>query len=60
MEKVKHHFNLAGILNTMIVSEWLDAQVKTKNRRMTHNPIKHIIEKWSGRYVSQSDVEVAA
>jgi len=40
--------------------EWLDAQVKTKNRRMTHNPIKHIIEKWSGRYVSTSDVEVAA
>ena len=40
--------------------EWLDAQVKTKNRRMTHNPIKHIIEKWGGRYVSTSDVEVAA
>jgi hypothetical protein len=40
--------------------EWLDAQVKTKNRRMTYKPIKHIIEKWSGRYVSTSDVEVAA
>ncbi len=40
--------------------EWLDAQVKTKTQRKTFNPIKHIIEKWSGRYVSQSDVEVAA
>jgi hypothetical protein len=40
--------------------EWLDAQIKTKTRRMTHKPIKHIIEKWSGRYVSTSDVEVAA
>ena len=40
--------------------EWLDAQVKIKSRRVNHNPLKHIIEKWSGRYVSQSDVEVAA
>lgn len=40
--------------------EWLDAQAKTKSRRMTYNALKHIIEKWSGRYVSQSDVEVAA
>ena len=40
--------------------EWLDAQQKTKNIRNTHNPLKHIIEKWSGRYVSTSDVVVAA
>ena len=40
--------------------EWLDAQVKTKTIRNTYNPLKHIIQKWSGRYVSQTDVEVAA
>lgn len=40
--------------------EWLDAQKKTKSSTKQTNPLKHIIEKWSGRYVSQSDVEVAA
>lgn len=40
--------------------EWLDAQVKTKRSRKNNIPLKHIIESWSGRYVSQSDVEVAA
>lgn len=39
--------------------EWLDAQRKTKTLRKTYDPLKHIIEKWSGRYVSTSDVEVA-
>ena len=44
-----------------IAYEWLDAQHKTKqpNRRSTR-PLKHMIERWSGRYVSMSDVEVAA
>lgn len=40
--------------------EWLDAQKKTKNARKSFRPLKHLIEKWAGRYVSQSDVEVAA
>lgn len=44
-----------------IAYEWLDAQATTKtaNRRNTL-ALKHIIENWAGRYVSQSDVEVAA
>jgi hypothetical protein len=40
--------------------EWLDAQVKTKGRTTKTRPIKHIIEKWAGRYVSTTDVVVAA
>ena len=40
--------------------EWLDAQTKTQTETKTTNPLKHIIEKWAGRYVSTSDVEVAA
>lgn len=41
--------------------EWLDAQTKTRNANTrSTRPIKHIIENWAGRYVSQSDVEVAA
>lgn len=40
--------------------EWLDAQKRTTQVVNSHNPLKHIIESWSGRYVSQSDVEVAA
>lgn len=43
-----------------IAYEWLDAQTKTKGVTRTSYPLKHIIEKWAGRYVSQSDVEVAA
>jgi len=43
-----------------IAYEWLDAQVKTKSPRKVFNPLKHIIEKWGGRYVSQTDVEAAA
>lgn len=44
-----------------IAYEWLDAQLKTKrpNRRSTR-PLKHMIERWAGRHVSMSDVEVAA
>jgi hypothetical protein len=43
-----------------IAYEWLDAQVTTKGITRVARPLKHIIEKWGGRYVSQSDVEVAA
>jgi hypothetical protein len=43
-----------------IAYEWLDAQVKLKRPRMKARALKHIIENWAGRYVSQSDVEVAA
>lgn len=41
--------------------EWLDAQVKTAapNKRKMR-PLKHIIERWAGRYVSTTDVDVAA
>lgn len=40
--------------------EWLDAQRKTKRPTTKTYPIKHIIETWAGRYVSRTDVEVAA
>lgn len=40
--------------------EWLDAQATRKTPSGKRRPLKHIIEKWAGRYVSQSDVEVAA
>jgi hypothetical protein len=43
-----------------IAYEWLDAQVKTKSPRDVANPLKHLIENWAGRYVSASDVAVAA
>lgn len=43
-----------------IAYEWLDAQVKTKGKTKAARPLKHIIESWANRYVSQSDVEVAA
>jgi hypothetical protein len=43
-----------------IAYEWLDAQTKTKDVTKKGRPLKHIIEKWGGRYVSQDDVEVAA
>ncbi|MEA4990628.1 hypothetical protein SDC9_16743 [bioreactor metagenome] len=43
-----------------IAYEWLDAQKKTKTVIKKDFPLKHIIEKWGGRYISQSDVEVAA
>jgi len=43
-----------------IAYEWLDAQVKTKGISRTQNPIKHFIEAWAKRYVSTSDVIVAA
>jgi hypothetical protein len=40
--------------------EWLDAQRKIKGPMRRPMPLKHIIEKWCGRYVSSSDVSVAA
>ena len=40
--------------------EWLDAQKTISSPNGKFRPLKHIIEKWAGRYVSQSDVEVAA
>lgn len=43
-----------------IAYQWLDAQKKTKGTTTRTVALKHIIEKWGGRYVSQSDVEVAA
>jgi hypothetical protein len=43
-----------------IAYEWLDAQAKTKMLTTITRPLKHMIEKWAGRYVSTADVEVAA
>lgn len=43
-----------------IAYEWLDAQVKTKGVTRKDRALKHIIEQWGGRYVSRSDVDVAA
>ena len=40
--------------------EWLDAQSTIASSSKKSRPLKHIIEKWAGRYVSQSDVELAA
>lgn len=43
-----------------IAYEWLDAQKKLKNPSKKQVASKHLIENWSGRYVSASDVIVAA
>lgn len=43
-----------------IAYEWLDAQKKTKGTTRTGFALKHLIEQWGGRYVSTSDVCVAA
>ena len=43
-----------------IAYEWLDAQQHTARATKRWLALKHIIEKWGARYVSQSDVEVAA
>ena len=40
--------------------EWFDAQTKTKGFTKKSFAIKHLVERWAGRYVSTSDVEVAA
>jgi len=44
-----------------IAVEWLSAQALNKNKSSrSYLPLKHIIEAWGGRYVSESDVCVAA
>ena len=43
-----------------IAYEWLDAQQKIKLATTKGKPLKHIIEKWAGRYISRTDVDVAA
>lgn len=43
-----------------IAYAWLDAQKKIQTSCRQSYPIKHYIEKWAGRYVSQDDVELAA
>jgi hypothetical protein len=40
--------------------EWLDAQNVRVTPSKKFRALKHIIEKWAGRYISQSDVEIAA
>jgi hypothetical protein len=43
-----------------IAYEWLDAQPVITKASSKGRPLKHLIEKWGGRYISRSDVEVAA
>ena len=43
-----------------IAYQWLDAQLRTVRPGRKSRALKHIIERWAGRYVSTSDVEVAA
>jgi hypothetical protein len=40
--------------------EWLDAQKKTKGKVRKQFALKHLVERWAGRYVSRSDLEAAA
>jgi hypothetical protein len=55
--KVGHHESYDCI---RIAYEWLDAQARTQTCQQSSEPLKHIIEAWGRRYLSQSDVEVAA
>ena len=43
-----------------IAYEWLDAQGIRQTPSGRTWPLKHLIENWAGRYVSQTDVDVAA
>lgn len=43
-----------------IAYAWLDAQKKIQSACRQSYPLKHYIEKWAGRYVSQDDVKIAA
>ena len=43
-----------------IAMAWLSAQKLTNRCLRRYVQLKHIIEAWAGRYVSQADVEVAA
>lgn len=43
-----------------VAFEWLDAQSTIKTPSKKSRPLKHIIKKWGGCYVSQTDVELAA
>lgn len=40
--------------------EWLDAQKTIASAPRKYLPLKHIIEKWAARYISETDVNVAA
>ena len=43
-----------------IAYAWLDAQAKIRRPLDRSRPLKHYVEAWAGRYVSQQDVEAAA
>lgn len=43
-----------------IAYAWLDAQVKLKRPNLRPKVSKHTIERWAGRYVSESAVNIAA
>lgn len=57
-KKVKAHHEHHDCVR--IAYEWLDAQKKIKGFTTKGYAIKHLVERWAGRYVSQSDVELAA
>jgi hypothetical protein len=40
--------------------QWLDAQKKIKTKCSIPHGIKNIIRQWAGRFISISDVEIAA
>ncbi len=40
--------------------EWLDAQQIVKQAPKRWMALKHVIQNWAGRYVSSTDVQVAA
>ena len=43
-----------------IAYQWLAAQDRITSCTRVRKPLKHIIEAWGGRYVSQDDVSAAA
>lgn len=43
-----------------IAYEWIDAQKCIRSKTKSLFPVKHLIERWAGRYVSTADVIVAA
>ena len=60
--ETKYQFRAYHRHNDCILAayEWLDAQTKTQNIVKNSRPLKHMIENWTGQYISQADIEVAA
>jgi hypothetical protein len=65
IRNAKANLNLDGALHEhddciRIAYEWLDAQQVIRSRMSRPKQIKHLIERWAGRYVLEADVIVAA